>query len=514
VLGGHGAFSDATARSPTWTAPINTTGAATSCAIGVTVSDGVLSAAATYTQALSAGATLHRRYFAEGATIPPFDCRFAIANLNDGPATVTFRFQRNDRWNFLHSITVPARSRQTLDAQTVDGLQAAEFSTVVESDVPVVADRTMSWDASGYAGHTETSIEQPAAAWYLAEGATHSGFELFYTIQNPNAAPATATIRYLRTGGLSPLDKVYRIPANTRLTVRVNGEQIPEGSGKMPLAATEVSARITSDLPIVVERSMYLNRGGVMFRAGHCGAAVTVPATSWFLSEGATGRYFDLFILIANPNDVAAVVRGTYLLPDGTAVAKDYVVPANSRYNIAVDDEEFPAGSGHRALADTAVSPTMVSLNGVPIIVERAMWWPGPTWLTWTEAHSSAGTTATGTLWALAEGEEGGPRNTQTYITVANTSAYGGLARVTMLFEDGAPALMATIALRPSSRTNVRPPEIFPAAFPVGSHRRFATVVESLGAEPAQIVVERPMYWNANGVMWSAGTNAVGTRLR
>jgi len=38
--------------------------------------------------------------------------------------------------------------------------------------------------------------------------------------------------------------------------------------------------------------------------------------------------------------------------------------------------------------------------------------------------------------------------------------------------------------------------------------------VESVGAVPAQIVVERPMYWDANGVTWSAGTNAMATRLR
>ena len=35
-----------------------------------------------------------------------------------------------------------------------------------------------------------------------------------------------------------------------------------------------------------------------------------------------------------------------------------------------------------------------------------------------------------------------------------------------------------------------------------------------LGADPAQIVVERAMYSSANGVVWSAGTNALATRLQ
>ena len=39
-------------------------------------------------------------------------------------------------------------------------------------------------------------------------------------------------------------------------------------------------------------------------------------------------------------------------------------------------------------------------------------------------------------------------------------------------------------------------------------------IVESLGATPAQLVVERAMYSNAGGVTWSAGTAAVATRLQ
>jgi hypothetical protein len=39
-------------------------------------------------------------------------------------------------------------------------------------------------------------------------------------------------------------------------------------------------------------------------------------------------------------------------------------------------------------------------------------------------------------------------------------------------------------------------------------------LVESLGASPAPIVVERAMYTNAGGRIWAAGTNALATRLR
>jgi hypothetical protein len=70
------------------------------------------------------------------------------------------------------------------------------------------------------------------------------------------------------------------------------------------------------------------------------------------------------------------------------------------------------------------------------------------------------------------------------------------------------------VGLPPNSRTNVWPPSDFAATFPPGTRRRFGILVESLGSSPAEIVVERPMYWDANGVTWAAGTNAAATRIR
>ena len=43
--------------------------------------------------------------------------------------------------------------------------------------------------------------------------------------------------------------------------------------------------------------------------------------------------------------------------------------------------------------------------------------------------HNSFGVTSTGTKWALAEGEAGGPLNTSTFILVANTSSFAGRPR-------------------------------------------------------------------------------------
>ncbi len=97
------------------------------------------------------------------------------------------------------------------------------------------------------------------------------------------------------------------------------------------------------DQPILVERAMYRTVGGQVFAAGHASAGVTAAATSWFLAEGATGDFFDLFVLLANPNTTPADVEIRYLLTDGTVLTKVYTVAPESRRTIYVDDETFPA---------------------------------------------------------------------------------------------------------------------------------------------------------------------------
>jgi hypothetical protein len=209
--------------------------------------------------------------------------------------------------------------------------------------------------------------------------------------------------------------------------------------------------------------------------------------------------FFDLFVLVANAGDADAEVEATYLLPDGATVKKSYTIAAGRRSTIHVDLEDAK-------LSDTAVSTTVRSVNDVPIVVERAMWWPDGGW---SEGHSSAGVTTTGTAWAIADGEVGGARDVDTYILVANTSETTGAVKVTLLFEDGTSVdKLFTVSGR--SRFNVDVRDQFPAAV----NRRFGALVESQGSAPVHLVVERSMYWNASGQFWAAGTNALATRLQ
>ena len=432
----------------------------------------------------------YTRRLAEGADNDFFSLQLALANPNAQSAAVLVTFVRDDGQLVRRPLTMQPTSRTTIRAREVTGLSQS-FSLTIESDREIAADRTMTWSRDGFGSHAEGSLSGPARRWYLAEGATGGSFNVFYLIQNPSTTSAAVTIDFLLPAPNPPIERHYVVPPSSRYTIWVDREA-------PALANTDVSATIDSNIDIVVERAMYMDAGGVPFRAGHASAGVTAAATDWFLAEGATGNYFDLFVLMANPGADAALVEADYLLPDGSIIRKSYEIAPRSRRTIWVDRE-------NPLLANTAVSTRVTSLNGVPIVVERTMWWADGDWF---EAHNSPGATTTGTRWLLAEGEVGGGLNQSTYILLANTSTYVGSARVTLLFEDGTTAAR-TFTLTPTSRYNVNVGEYFAEA----ANRRFGALIESLGSQPAELVVERSIYSSPGGRTWEAGTNALGMNL-
>ena len=248
------------------------------------------------------------RYFAEGATSGFFDCRIALLNPSaSATARVLLRFLRTDGTAATTAVTMPPLSRRTVEPKTVPGMATAEFSTVVEADGVVVADRTLSWDAGGYGSHSETAVTAPSTVWYLAEGATNWNFDLWYLIQNPNlATDALVEVTYLRPAPAPPLVRQYVVAHSSRYNIYVDGVAAE-------LAATDVSAviRVLNGVPVIVERALYLSRPGQFWAAGHNSAGVTAPATDWFLAEGATGSYFDLYYLLCNPGTGTADVEVT-----------------------------------------------------------------------------------------------------------------------------------------------------------------------------------------------------------
>jgi hypothetical protein len=433
------------------------------------------------------------RYFAEGAANSFFSTRIALANPGATDAAVLVRFLGQNGLRSAIHVTVPANSRRTLLPRQYSTAPDAAFSSIVESDQPIVSDRLMTWDATGYGSSLETSVAAPGTTWYLAEGATGSSYSLYYLLQNPGDIDTDATVTYLLPTPQPPVTKTYHVPANSRFTIDVRGEAAS-------LAHAEVSAKITSTQPLVVERSLYMSAPGQPFAAGHDGAALPAPATRWFLAEGATG-FFDEYVLIANADASRAQIKVTYLLEGGQAFSEAFPVDGNSRYTIDVKSRD-------PRLLSTPVSVIVESTNSVPVVVERAMWWPHGNWY---EASLSAGVTATGTKWAFAEGEKSTiattvTNKTQTYVLIANTDlTTAATVTVTLLRETGAP-LTTTVPVPAKSRRTVD----LASAFPGLVDGLYGIVVESNGVP---IVAERAIYSTIDGVTYAAGATSVGTNL-
>jgi hypothetical protein len=143
---------------------------------------------------------------------------------------------------------------------------------------------------------------------------------------------------------------------------------------------------------------MYLSRPGLPIPGGHASAGATSAATRWMFAEGATGPLFDEFILLANPEAAPADVRLTFLVEDGRTFTKVVTVAAHARFNVWVDYESFDGGATF-PLANVSHSTVVESLDGVGIVAERSMWWPGTGW---SEGHNAFGTTETGSAWMSA----------------------------------------------------------------------------------------------------------------
>jgi glucose/arabinose dehydrogenase len=439
-----------------------------------------------------------RRYFlAEGAVSGFFDVTCAIANAAAEPAHVVLMFNRSDGGRLSRTVVVPPRGHARFEAGGDAELQGAAFGLTIESDRAVAVDRTMRWDrtTAAYGGHAETAAADLSSVWHFAEGATHSGFNLFYLLTNPHPIDAQVAVTYLRPAPLPPIVKVHRVPADSRHTVWVDAED-------ERLAATDVAAIIETDAttPIVAERAMYWDTAARPFEAGHVALGLRAPAPRWFLAEGATGDFFDMFVLVANPTTETAQLRVRFLLSDGDVVERTPIVPAESRLTLWVDALD-------PKLASAAVSVVVESENGVDVVVERAMWWPGPTAVSWREAHASGGVLDAAARWLVAGGESGGTRQAATYLLIANTGPTSAPADVTVLFEDRLP-ITRDVIVGPTSRHGFD----LLALFPEVAGQRYGILVEARESSAA-LVVERATYWNAGGSFWGAGVNAVGVPL-
>lgn len=426
----------------------------------------------------------YRQLFAEGVSNAYLDTRFAAMTTTDSGAAIAYSFMRDDGTTTSTIRTVAPHQTVFVDVADVVGPQPQSYATMIESDRPLAADRVVAWAGGG--AHAERGVDAPSTTWYFAEGAT-GGFDLFYLLGNTSNTDADVSVTYLLES--SPrITRQYRVPARSRLTIWANA--VPG------LPTDSQGAVVRSSAPITAERAMYLRPN---WTGGHGGAGATALSNTWYFAEGATGAFFDCYILVINPNSAPAEFEARFARGDGQVVTRSYTVLPERRLSIRVSDVD-------PLLAATDVSTTLTTTNGVGIVAERAMWWPRNGWY---EGHASLGSVQTATRWAVPAGIEGGPGVSQTYVLVSNPSASPGMAAITVRLADGRERTHE-LALLPSSRNTVP----IGAMFPETAQNVYSVVVESLGAAPVPLTVEYARYWTLGGRLWSSGVSEQASPMR
>lgn len=461
--------------------------------VTVTVTD---TAGATASDTLTVTVTTLSYFLAEGATGPFFDLDLALANPNSVTAPVAITWFKEDGLTVTQDLTLAPTSSRILRVDQIAGLENAAMSTVVTSTtgVPLIVERTMRWsDAGQYGSHTERATTTTARRWYFAEG-SQGFFFTYLLLANPSSAANRATVDWLREGAPA-IQRVYNLAPNSRTTV--------DAGADAELVNRSFGIVVTFDQPAAAERAMYFG-AEPLFTAGHESAGVNGPSTDWFLAEGATGPFFETFILLANPNASAVTATLTFLPAVGQPVQRQVTIPANGRQTVNLE-ALTPAAP---TLANVGVATAVVAT--LPIVVERAQYWPfaAPGWY---EAHNSFGVTAAATRWGLAEGRVGSQAGLagdyQTYILLANPGATAASATLTFLRPDGT-TVTRTFPVGATSRVNVAVTGPG-SAVPELVNETFGTVIVS----DQPIVVERALYASVNGQIFAAGTNATATRL-
>lgn len=215
--------------------------------------------------AVGAPSPMKSWHFAEGTTKHGFEEWLTIQNPGDIAANVKFTYMNGESKVTTAVRVVPRRSRATVKVVEDVG-DAQDISATVESDQPIVAERPMYFNYGGSCDGATNAMGEVSASrtFYIAEGCTLAEYQTYYCIQNANESDARVRVTYMLGDG-AQVKRDYTVRARSRLTVNVNDPYSGVGPGQ------NISAKVTSSVPVTIERPMYFNSNGYV--GGHVGSA-------------------------------------------------------------------------------------------------------------------------------------------------------------------------------------------------------------------------------------------------
>jgi hypothetical protein len=344
-------------------------------------------------------------------------------------------------------------------------------------------ERVSRWGGGRAGAHASTPGAAVSKYWYFAEGA-QGYFQTYLLLTNLDPTPNAAFVDWSRERG-TIVRTSYTLPPHSRTTIFTGA--IPE----LVNQSFGISVRF---LRLgVAERAMYFGDGEAPFVGGHSSAGMTQFSRTWYLAEGATGPFFDTFLLLVNRG--TRTVEGTItLFTTAAPVTRRLVVPPGRQ---TLNAEWLAPGAGGFS--------TAIAVDH-PIIVERSQYWGGPPYY---EGHNNTGVLSAGRKWALAEGRVGGSELWQTFVLLLNPQQIDASVSMTFFLDSGV-RVFRMFTVPAGRRLTVK-------LLGAGADSDVPEVVESgfstLVSSDQPIVVERAIYSSTDGRPFTSGTAATAARL-
>ncbi|MBU4174111.1 MAG: hypothetical protein KKB90_12820 [Actinobacteria bacterium] len=442
-----------------------------------------------------AGAGCSTWYLAEGSNNWGFSTRIAIENPNDIAVNARITYMTNDGEIPGGTVNLPPRSGVTVP--TYETVWQRDFSTRVEclEGETIAVERLMYmpeddvtrlcvvWpqvDPSGH--HSSIGVTSPSATWYFPEGSSDWGFECWLLVGNPNRQEATCNITYMIEGE-GPRTFEKKLKSNSRRSFNISDD----------IGAKDASMKVDADVPVVAERSMYVENK--KRKEGHVSIGADSPSRDFFLAEGSTAWGFTTYLLVQNPNSEAARVTLTYMTDEGLRAQPAFTIPPNSRKTVRVND----------VLPDVDFA-TYIH-GSIPVVAERAMYRDSPNQEGQDHAsdfacHDSIGVAEPHTTFYLPNGmgktDMFGTNFSDTYILIQNPNPSEVTVEIFYLTHDGLGNSTSTVNVPAYSRRTYSMSDS-------GIEGSRAIIVTSV-TTGCKIVVEKSIYWDPP----ASGTCTIG----
>ncbi|MCC7369949.1 MAG: S8 family serine peptidase [Chloroflexi bacterium] len=188
-------------------------------------------------------------FLAEGDSRPGVDTWILLQNPSaTDVANVSVTFIKDDGTTEVAYYALDPRTRLSLFADTV--VPNTTFGARIDADQQIIVERSI-YLANGAGGHASAAVQIPETEWFLPEGSTRAPYREIIAILNPSPEQTQVDLTFTQPDGQPPVTQSFVMEPTSRLSVEAN-KYVPDA---------DISTRVIADHPVVVERSMYWERG-------------------------------------------------------------------------------------------------------------------------------------------------------------------------------------------------------------------------------------------------------------